>query len=151
MARPSVNPGECVMKIKDMSLAERKERKRLYDIEYRRKNAAKIKALKAERFQRDYYDPNNPLAKKMAAYHKKRQPKHNEYCRQPEYKAKKHKYDRERYAKDKFGPLWEVHVLAMNITEEAQNQMTKFEMMQSKGTINKAQNRKREYAKTQRS
>lgn len=137
-------------KRKNLSREEKKEAKRLYDIEYRLKNKTLLKKKKAEAFKRNYYDSNNPLAEKMKMYRRKNQKRHNEYCMRPEYREKKHQYDRIRYAKEKFGPLWEIHVLAMEIIEEAQKRESKFEMMQQKGTINKAQKRRREYEKIKR-
>lgn len=126
---------------KDIPIAIKKLNKRLYDMEYRAKNRAMIKKKKAAYFQKS--NAENP--ERYKAQRQKRMPKHVEYCRQPKYKEKKHTYDRKRYAKDKFGDLWEIHVLAMDITEEAQRRMSKFEMMQKKGTINKAQRRKRKW------
>ncbi len=60
--------------------AQKKEEKRLYDMQYREKNVDILKVKKAAAFQKSY----DPV--KAAVERKKRMPKHVEYCRQPEYK-----------------------------------------------------------------
>ena len=131
---------------KNLTIAQKKEAKRLYDIKYRRANLAKIKARKAEYFKRDY----NANPEKYKAIRKKTSAYHAEYCRSPAQKEKTRERDKKRYAQTTFGPLWEIHYLAMKIDDEAQKQMNKHEIMQSKGTINKSQKRKRNYEKIKR-
>lgn len=72
------------------SIAQKKKEKAAYDRKYREKNAARIKANHAAYFQRTY-DPVE-----AAKERKKRMPKHVEYCRRPEYRAKKKVYDHNR-------------------------------------------------------
>ena len=67
-----------------------KKAKAEYDRKYRARNRKRLKAEKAAYFQRTY-DPA-----KAAVERKKRMSKHVEYCRQPEYKAWKKKYDKKR-------------------------------------------------------
>jgi len=66
----------------------KKEKKRIYDMEYRRLNREKIKAKKAKWFK-GYYDP-----KKAAIKRKAKAAQHTEYCRRPEYKKYKSQYDK---------------------------------------------------------
>ena len=93
-----------------------KEAKAAYDREYRRKNRARLKAEKAAYFQRTY----DPV--KAAKERKKKMPKHVEYCRQPEYKAWKKKYDKHRRSK-KYGEFAEAHQLLVELTKEINRQM----------------------------
>ena len=93
-----------------------KEAKADYDREYRRKNRARLKVAHAAYFQRTY-DP-----KKAAIERKKNMPKHVEYCRQPEYKAWKKKYDKQCRSK-KFGDFAEAHQLLVELTKEINRQM----------------------------
>lgn len=65
-----------------------KEKKRLYDMEYRRLNREKLKEKKAKWFK-DHYDP-----KEAAIKRKLKSFKHVEYCRRPEYKKYKSQYDK---------------------------------------------------------
>lgn len=118
---------------------QKKEIKRLYDIEYRKKNRELLKAKKAAWFQRDY----DPVA--AAVKRKKRMPLHVEYCRQPEYKKWKKKYDKEYRAKKMFGEFWQAFLIVMEINKEVLERASKYEMSYANGTLNKSQNRSREY------
>ena len=94
----------------------KKQRKAAYDREYRKKNRAMLKAKKAAWFQRTY----DPV--KAAKDRKKTMPKHVEYCRQPEYKAWKKKYDKQRRSK-KYGEFAEAHALLVELLKEINKQM----------------------------
>lgn len=118
--------------------AQRIEEKRLYDLAYRAKNLAKIKAKKAAYFKRTY-DPA-----KAAVERKKRMPKHVEYCRRPEYKAWKHKYDRRYRSKRLYGPFAEAAMLAVDLNREVKSRSSNYEIRQQNGTLNKTLNRRRE-------
>lgn len=128
-----------VSRQKDLTIEQKKEHKRLYDIEYRRKNLERIKQNKKIHFQKDY--KANP--EKYRAIRNARMKTHVEYCRNPDYKAKKHIYDRARYAKEKFGDAWESHVLIMEIGEECAKRMSKYEIRLKNKTLNKALQRSR--------
>lgn len=100
------------------------EEKRLYDIEYRANNVAKLKIINKIWFEKDY--AANP--EKYKSWREDRSERHNEYCRQPKYKEKKHTYDRTRYAKKSFGDMWESHVLVMAINEEIAKNTSKYDI-----------------------
>lgn len=72
---------------KHKTKAQRIEEKRLYDIEYKKRNEAALKVKRAAYFQRTY----DPV--KAAIERKKRMPRHVEYCRQPWYREWKRQYD----------------------------------------------------------
>lgn len=119
--------------------AQKVEEKRLYDMEYRRKNRKMLKEKKRTYFQRTY-DPVK-AAKVRAA----RMPYHVEYCRQPAYKRWKRRYD-ERYRANRiFGPYAESFLLLQKIEKEIASRMSKYEIGLANGTINKAMHRRREY------
>lgn len=124
---------------KNKSDTEKKEAKRLYDMEYRAKNLESIKAKKKIWFK-GYYDPA-----KAAIERKANMPRHVEYCRQPKYKDYKREYDEAYRAKKDFGEFWESAVLVNKINGEVLTRATRFEIKQTNGTINKAQSRRREY------
>jgi hypothetical protein len=121
------------------SVAVKKAEKRLYDIEYRKKNLARIQKRKSEFFKKDY--AANPEKYRIAR--RARQARHNEYCLRPEYRAKKHVYDRARYGRMKFGEYGECHVLMMAIKEAAVEKMSRYEIRLKNNLVNKAQRRKR--------
>lgn len=120
------------------SYAQKAEEKRLYDIEYRAKNLAKITANKRAYFQATY-DPD-----KAAIERKKTMARHVEYCRSPEYKAWKKEYDR-RLRASEFGEFGEAYLLLLDLDREIDSRATWLELAEQKGTINKTQKRKRSY------
>ena len=122
--------------------AQKKEEKRLYDIEYRRKNRAALKAKKAAYFQRTY-DPA-----KAAIQRKGRMAYHVEYCRRPEYRAWKREYDRQYRAKRDYGEFWECFLLTQDIRDECLSRQSDYAIRLGKGTYGKSQKRKRDYART---
>lgn len=126
---------------KHKSPADKVKDKRLYDIEYRRKNQTELKAKKAAAFQRDY-DPVQ-----AAVYRKSRMHLHVKYCQQPTYQAWKREYDRKYRAKKDYGEFWESALLIQNIETEVLSRTTRYDIMLANGTIAKNQKRKRAYAK----
>lgn len=114
-----------------------KERKRLYDAEYRATNLASITAKKAAYFKANY----NP--ERAAIERKKTMQRHVEYCRQPEYKAWKKEYDRKYRAKKNYGEFWESFLILQEVQVEVEDRMPRYERMLQAGTLNKSQTRKR--------
>jgi hypothetical protein len=124
--------------------AEKVEEKRLYDAEYRRKNRAMLKAKKAEYFKRTY----NPA--KAAVERKNRMAAHVEYCRRPEYREWKRGYDRQYRAVKEYGEYAECFLLTQDIRAECLSQQSDYEIRLAKGTLGKAQQRKRDYDRSVR-
>lgn len=123
----------------DRSDDEKKELKRIYDQGYRESNLELLKEKKQDWHKRTY-DPE-----KAAVYRKANMQRHVEYCRRPEYAAWKKEYDRKYRAKVKYGEYWECFMLTQDIREEALTLMSDYEIRLSKGTLNKALKRKRDY------
>lgn len=118
--------------------AEKRAEKAIYDKEYRETNLATIKAKKAAWFKRNY----DPVA--AAVERKKHMPRHVEYCRRPEYRAKKTIYDKHYRAEKYFGPFAEVAMLTTDLNREIKQRMTNAEIKWKNKTANKAQFRDRE-------
>lgn len=116
---------------------EKREAKRLYDIEYLAGNRERRLAQKREYHKRTY-DPE-----KAAGVRKKRMPRHVEYCRRPEYRAKKHEYDAKRYAKQ-FGPFAECVGILQELNAEIASRMSKYEIYMANGRYDKYAERRRE-------
>ncbi len=93
-----------------------KEAKAEYDRKYRKKNRARIKARQAAYFQ-STYDPV-----KAAKERQKKMPEHVEYCRRPEYKTWKKKYDRQ-HRLSKYGEFAEAYALLLALEKEIREQM----------------------------
>lgn len=122
------------------------------------------KAIKAA-YDREYRDRASVRAKKRAAYHnavaadpvgmraKEREirnqnmARHVEYCRRPEYRAKKHEYDIRRGANQRYGPFADAFLVLRDLEAQIASRATWLERAHEKGTINKTQRRKREYGK----
>jgi len=124
---------------KEKTAAQKKEEKRLYDARYRMLNLTLLKSKKAAYFQATY-DPE-----KARIERKKKMPNHVEYCRRPEYRAWKSKYDSAYRAKKDYGPFWEAGMLLIELNNEVDQRATKEELALAKGTVNKALTRRREY------
>lgn len=113
-----------------------------YDRRYRELNRDKLKAVKREYFKRTY----DPI--KAAAERKARMPRHVEYCRRPEYVAWKRDYDRKYRAKIDYGPLWETHLILLDLQGEIDDRADRYEIYQENGRLQRgAQKRKRNAAK----
>lgn len=121
--------------------AQKVEEKRLYDAEYRRKNRARLRAEKRAYFQRTY-DPVKAAIERKASM-----ARHVAYCRRPEYKRWKKRYDQRFRAKKFFGPYAEAFLLLQKIEHEVSNRITNYEVRQINGTLNKTLQRKRAYAR----
>jgi hypothetical protein len=126
------------MKKLDLTDAERKEKKRLYDIEYRAKNLAAIKIKKAAAYAL------NPNREKEREYRKKNMHKHVEYCRSPEYKAYKAEYDRKKRFEE-YGPFAEAAMVLESLEKEISTQASRYEIYIANGRFTRsAQRRRRE-------
>lgn len=129
---------------KGKTKAQKIEEKRLYDMAYRAKNLARIKAQKAAHHKATY-DPE-----KQRAYNKKRMPLHVEYCRRPEYRKWKRDYDRQYRAKE-FGPFAEAYLLAIDLNRAIKERATNHEIKWQNQTANKTQFRRRADKEKERS
>lgn len=125
--------------------AQRKLEKKLYDHEYRLRNLEERKAQKRA-YHLATYDPEKERVKRKA-----KMPRHVEYCRQPEYKRWKSKYDRQYRAKKEFGPFAEAAMLAVDLNREIKGRMSNHEIREQNGTANKTQRRAREAGEKERS
>lgn len=122
--------------------AQKKEEKRLYDMQYREKNQARIQQNKAAYFKRTY----DPVVAAVAR--KERSADHAEYCRRPEYVVWKREYDQKYRARKEYGDFWQSFLILRSIEKEVAERATKQEIAAANGTLNKAQTRKRDYERT---
>lgn len=91
-----------------------------------------------------YYANHSEMLRRLAAYRVKRMPYHVEYCRQPEYKAKKHIYDLQRNSAE-YGEFAEAHRLLVDLEKEIRSQATAYERRVANGYYTRsAQKRRRE-------
>jgi hypothetical protein len=120
-----------------LSGAEKKHAKRLYDMEYRVRNAEKLKAEKAARHKRTY-DPE-----KAREVRKANMSRHVAYCQRPEYKAWKSEYDKRHRAGKQFGDWGEAFLVLQDVEREIEQRMSRYDIAITNGTLNKAQMRRR--------
>lgn len=124
--------------------SQNKAHKSEYDAKYRAVNQKVVKKKKAEYFKKDY--DANP--EKYKAIRQTRMAAHVEYCRDPEYRKKKVKYDAEYRAKKIYGEFWESALLLFELDKELPDKsITRIE----KGLDNKTQKRKRLWKNLQQS
>lgn len=116
--------------------AERVERKRLYDIEYRERLGESRKAAK-----RAYYQANR---EKILAKWREQYPQKKRYMRRylktywtPEKKAEKTEYDKWFRAK-KYGEYAECQYLTVLLNKEVKSRLSNYEIRLKNGTLNKA-------------
>lgn len=120
--------------------AQKKAEKRLYDINYRLTSPT-LKKRKAAYYQRTH----DPV--KEAKIRKKRMHLHVKYCQQPEYVAWKKKYDRKYRCQQEFGPFWEAASVLLDLENEVERRISKYEIYRQNGTLNKWIQRRRHYEK----
>ncbi len=121
----------------------KKREKQLYDLAYREKNKDRIKVLKRETWLRDR-DLNLCRAKLQREKRKEWIANYKKvYYSQPENKSHKANYDRERRCRLEYGEYAEAAYLTLKINDEILKHQSRFELMQAKGTINKALQRSR--------
>lgn len=124
---------------KNKSKEQKVTEKRNYDIEYRSKNQAILKAKKKEYYQLT----RDPIQEKEIR--KKRMHLHIQYCQQPWYKEWKKEYDRKYLAKKHYGEYWESAVLITDLEVELEEKMSWYDRQIAKGTLNKSNQRRRDY------
>lgn len=123
---------------KNKTPQQKKEEKRLYDIHYRETNPT-LKARKAAYYQKTR-DPEKEREKRKSRMHL-----HVKYCQQPAYREWKKKYDRKYRCQQEFGEFWESASILLDVENEIDSRMSKYEIYQTNGTLNKHQQRRREY------
>ena len=65
-----------------------------------------------------FHMDNAANPEKFRERRRKKQPAHNEYCRQPKYKSYKKEYDEKHRAKKLFGEFWECAIVLKNLDNE---------------------------------
>lgn len=120
------------------SAEQKKAEKAAYDREYRRRDPEGMRIYKAL-----YYQETRDPEKEREA-RKARMPQHVEYCRRPEYRAKKHEYDLERNAAE-YGEYADTWRLLLDLEKEIRSQATAYERRVANGYYTRnAQKRRRE-------
>jgi len=122
-----------------LTTQSKKEEKRLYDIEYRRKNRGRLRRGKQIYYQTDSGKAASKRNRdKLTDYHL-------EYCRTEKYKAWKKHYDKINRAKCKYGEYWECFLIIMDIEKIVKQRIpNKYERYKARGYY-KSQTVKRAY------
>lgn len=124
---------------KNESPGIKKERKRLYDINYRGNNKDKICTDKK------LYNETKSGRETQKRNRYKFKEYHSEYCKTDKYKSYKKDYDKYYRAKDRYGEYYESFLLIIEIEKEYEKKDTRLQL----NLVNKSQKRKRNYEKTQ--
>ena len=120
---------------------ERREAKAEYDRRYRTRDPEKRKADKAAYYQRTRDPAKERAARKLIM------PRHVEYCRRPEYRARKSQYDKRYLAQKQFGPFAESALLLRDLECAVLERASRYDLDLASGKLNKSTRRKRDYAK----
>ncbi len=123
---------------KNITPDEKKAAKSVYDAKRRLELGDEIRAAKRAYHQRTY----DPIA--AAKLRAERMPLHVEYCRQPNYRQYKKTYDRKYRAEKSYGEFSASFLELLNLEEEISSRMTKYEIRQANGTLNKNLQRRRD-------
>lgn len=100
---------------KNLTKEQKIQQKSDYDAKYRKEQADALKLRKAE-YHKKSYDPQ-----KAAIARKARMPYHVEYCRKPEYQAKKAEYDKRHLSQKKYGEFWESALILNDLERKINN------------------------------
>lgn len=122
-----------------LSVTQSKEKKRLYDIEYRRKNKEMLRLNKQEYYKTDAGRATSKRNRdKLTEYHL-------EYCQTDKYREWKKEYDKDYRAKNKYGEYWECFLIIMEIEKIVKERIPdRYERMKARGYF-RAQTIKRVY------
>jgi hypothetical protein len=133
-----------VSRRKNLTDAERKELKRLYDIEYRKNDRERRLRKKREQYHKNRERVLAEMRqRRQTAKYKRRMRRYLKRYWSPDKKEEKKDYDRKFRAMKKFGPLWESHYLTVLLNEEVKKRMTNYEIRLRNNTLNKALKRGR--------
>lgn len=130
-----------VARRKGRSADEIREAKRQYDARRRVELADEIREAKRAYHLRTY-DPEAARAVRA-----ERKPQRLEYCRRPEYRAWKAKYDQRRLAEKQYGDFAAAVLVLRELQVEILSRATRYEIDYQNGKLNKSTRRKREYEK----
>jgi hypothetical protein len=117
-----------------LNTLSKKEAKRLYDIEYRRKNLERINERKRK------YN-SSPAGRAMQKRQREKQKSnHLKYCRTKKYRQYKKEYDQEFRSKKLYGEFWECMILVEKIFNKViELTPDKYERDKMRGNINRLQ------------
>ena len=124
----------------NLSAEEKKEAKRLYDIEYRRKN----KQLRREKGRIYEATPAGRAMQKRAR--DKQKDYHLNYCRTPKYREWKGEYDETHLAKKHYGEYWESAIILKKLECLVRKRIPKNERryyVRNKDKMNESRKQKR--------
>jgi len=132
----------------ERELIEKTHRQNLADIETKfapkKEKDEKIKKAKAENYQKNR-DPEKERIKRKENMHR-----HVEYCRKPEYKAKKSDYDKKKRL-DEYGYFSECKKLLMELEKEIRSRITRYEIYVANGRFTRsAIERRRELCRSRK-
>jgi len=129
---------------KNKTIEQKKQEKKIYDMQYRSEKRDLLKEKKRNYYQKTRHYWLKKLAEKRNTPGYKE--RHREYLSTywtAERLALKKDYDRKFRAKKRFGPLWEAHYLTVLLNEEVQKRISKYEIYKQTGRLNKALQRSR--------
>ena len=120
------------------TVEQKKAENAAYDRGYRQRDPEAMKVYKALYYQ-EFRDREKDRAARQA-----RMPQHVDYCRRPEYRAKKHEYDIAR-ASAEYADFSEAWRLLLDLEKEIRSQATAYERRVANGYYTRnAQKRRRE-------
>lgn len=102
---------DCQKKGRTKSVEEKKEKRKIYDLNYRKNNSKKIKNKKQEY----YKEIKNSDSQSFKEQRIKRKIYQKEYIKTKTYKNWKNEYSKKTRCKNRFGEFWESAVIVKDI------------------------------------
>lgn len=134
----------CAGLARRLAMPKTPEQKKAEKAAYDKVRRERLGEVLRERKRSAYYANHREMLRRHAAYRVNRMPSHVEYCRRPEYKAKKHIYDLQRNSAE-YGEFAEAHRLLVDLEKEIRSQATAYERRVANGYYTRsAQKRRRE-------
>jgi len=126
---------------------ERRAAKSEYDRQRRLAKGDQIKAEKRAAYHAKIAADPVGMRAKEREQRQRRMPQHAEYCRRPEYRKWKAQYDQKHRARKQFGAFGEAAIILNDLEREITSRASWTEIRRANGTLNKTQERKRDYAR----
>lgn len=128
------SPLFCSMKCSGMSRRSTKPKaqKRADKAAYDKRRREELHEELCAKKRAAYYANHEANLAKFSAKRKERMPAHVEYCRRPQYRAKKSDYDKKIRA-DEYGDFAETYLLLLEVEKEIRSRATSYERRVANG------------------
>jgi hypothetical protein len=119
-----------------------------YDRRRREKKGDELRLKRKEKYHSDLATCPEKIRAEQKRNRDSRKNEHLEYCRHPEYREWKAKYDKNFRAKKTYGPFADAFLILQDVESEVLSRASRYQLDLEAGKLCKSIKRKREYDKT---